>query len=78
MPDPDILALAANMQRVLVSHDLKTMPVHFYRYLEQSESPGLILIPQLWPISQAVEGLRIAWTCLDAKDFGNQILYLPR
>lgn len=78
MADPDVLALAANMQRVLVSHDFKTMPSHFYRFLERSESPGLILIPQLRPIGQAVEGLRLLWTCQDAEDFRNQITYVGR
>jgi hypothetical protein len=31
MPDPDVLAVAVNLGRVLVSHDRKTMPDHFYR-----------------------------------------------
>jgi len=50
MKDPDVLALAANLHRVLVSHDYSTMPAHFYRFLEDRESPGLILIQQLWPV----------------------------
>jgi len=32
--DPNVLALAANLGRVLVSHDLKSMPGHFYRFVE--------------------------------------------
>lgn len=73
----DVLALAATMDRVLISHDFETMPGHFYQLLEQSPSPGLVLIPQIRAIGQAVEDLRIAWTCLEAEEFKNRIVYLP-
>ncbi len=53
------------------------MPGHFYQLLEQSPSPGLVLIPQIRAIGQAVEDLRIAWTCLEAEEFKNRIVYLP-
>lgn len=35
--DPEVLALAANVGRVLVSHDLRTMAGHFYRFVRQRE-----------------------------------------
>lgn len=75
--DPDVLALAAALGRVLVSHDLRTMPGHFYRFLESWESPGVILIPQLMPIGQAVGELQIVWACQDAEEFQNRITYVP-
>ncbi len=57
MEDPDVLALAASLGRVLVSHDHETMPGHFYRFLEKRESPGLILVPQVLAIGSAIEEL---------------------
>jgi hypothetical protein len=78
MLDPDVLVLAANLNRVLVSHDFKTMPGHFYEFIEHRESPGVILIPQLWPSGLAIERLRITWGCLDRERFHNQITYLKR
>jgi hypothetical protein len=75
--DPEVLALAAEADRVLVSHDFETMPGHFYRFLESRDSPGLILIPQRWPLGRAVEELQIAWFCQEAEEFKNGILYLP-
>jgi hypothetical protein len=35
LPDPEVLALAANLGRVPVSHDLKTMPGHLYHFLRR-------------------------------------------
>ena len=46
--DPEVLA--ADLNGLLVSHDFKTMPGHFYGFLEMRESPGVILIPQLLPL----------------------------
>jgi hypothetical protein len=77
MADPEVLRLAANLKRVLVSHDYDTMPGHFYRFLQIRESPGLILIPQLMPIGLAIEELHIAWACTEAEEFRNRTFYLP-
>ena len=77
MQDPDVLQLAANLDCVLVSHDLETMPGHFYRFLETSESPGLVLIPQAWPIGRAIEELHTVWACAEAEELQNRIVYLP-
>jgi hypothetical protein len=75
--DPNVLALAATLGRVLVSHDFKTMPGHFYRFVESRNSPGVILIPQALTTGHAVEELRIAWLCNDTAEFENRIIYLP-
>lgn len=77
MQDPGVLALAAMLGRVLVSHDRKTMPGHFYRFLERRESPGLILVPQILPIGSAIEELHMAWACGEAEEFRDRIVYLP-
>jgi hypothetical protein len=44
--DPDVPALAAEEDRILVSHDFQTMPRHFGDFLQaRGSSPGLILVP---------------------------------
>ena len=77
LEDHDVLVLAANLERVLASHHFETMPGHFYRFLESRESPGIVLIPQLYPLGEAVEELRIAWVCQESEEFKNRIIYLP-
>ena len=46
LPDPDVLYHAAVSGRILISHDRKTMPAHFARFLKSSSSPGLVIVPQ--------------------------------
>lgn len=37
MDDPAVLALAAAQQRVLVSHDVGTMPAHFHAFSKRRQ-----------------------------------------
>lgn len=39
--DPEVLHIAAEDDRVLVSGDLRTMSVHFRRFIARRESPGV-------------------------------------
>ena len=56
-PDLDVLRIAAEAGRVLVSRDIGTMPAHFAEFVQQQESPGLLLIPSQRPIGNVIEGL---------------------
>jgi hypothetical protein len=50
VPDPEVLALAGEQDRILVSHDFQTMPRHFGDYLQAGgSSPGVLLVPQYLP-----------------------------
>jgi predicted nuclease of predicted toxin-antitoxin system len=45
VPDSEVLALAANQDRILVSHDFQTMPRHFGDFLQRrGSSPGMQVI----------------------------------
>jgi hypothetical protein len=46
LPDPAVLVLAAQRGRVLVTHDRRTMLIHFGKFIEKNKSPGLIVISQ--------------------------------
>jgi len=59
--DPDVLALAAEEERILVSHDFQTMPRHFRRFSRDRRSPGVLLIRQELPVGEAVESLVPIW-----------------
>ena len=38
--DYEILTIAANEGRILVSHDRRTMPIHFGTFIQTKSSPG--------------------------------------
>jgi hypothetical protein len=75
--DTEVLALAAKHDRILVSHDVRTMPHAFAAFRMHSSSPGVLLVPQLWPISAAIDQLIVVWELSQASEWRNRICYLP-
>lgn len=78
LQDPRLLREAAGLQRVLVTHDLKTIPRHAYARVAAGEPmPGIIAVPDDLPIGQAIEELHIVVECCEDHELANQVLYLP-
>jgi hypothetical protein len=75
--DDSVLRIAALDGRVLVSHDFHTMPAAFARYRRTEHSPGVLLIPQLWPIANSIEHLALIWELTEASEWQDRICYLP-
>ncbi len=68
LDDPQVLALAAQEGRVLVSHDLTTMPDHFAKFVETNTSAGLLIIRQKVSIHRALEEIVRAWIEIEAEE----------
>lgn len=77
LPDPVVLGLAAEMGRVVVSHDVNTMPRHYREFIQTRNSPGLILIPQGLATARAIDDIVLLWDVLDARDLVNRICLVP-
>ena len=75
--DPDVLHKAADLGRILISHDRKTMPAHFARFLDGRSSPGLIIVPQDLDIGLAIEDLLVIWAASDAEEWEDKVGFLP-
>ena len=75
--DLTVLKIAAAEGRVLVSHDVRTMPRYFLEFTRQRSSPGLILVPQRLPISVTIDDLVLLWSASEDFEWVNRLLYLP-
>jgi predicted nuclease of predicted toxin-antitoxin system len=75
--DLTVLNIAAGESRILVSHDLRTMPQHFRQFMARRDSPGVILIPPKLSLSVAIEDLVTIWLASEAEEWVNQSRYLP-
>jgi hypothetical protein len=42
IPDPEVLRLCAEENRILVTHDRHSMPAHFIAFIQQQDSPGVL------------------------------------
>lgn len=75
--DDQVLAQAAEQGRILVSHDRKTMPDEFERFIANNISPGLIIISQSLSIGRAAEWLHLIWAASESEEYVNSIYSLP-
>lgn len=75
--DPEVLAFAAREGRILVTHDRKTMPRHFFEFLSLDTSAGVLIIPQHLSVAAALDDLLLIWYATEAEEWINQIRSLP-
>jgi hypothetical protein len=74
--DPALVALAAQQNRILISHDRTR---HFCERVARGESsPGLFIVPkQPSSIGETIEWLLLVWAASQSEEWRDQIVYLP-
>ncbi len=77
LKDPEVLRIAADTRRILVSQDRRTMPAHFARFSASAQSPGVILLREAIPISTAIEELVLIWAATDAEEWIGRLVWIP-
>lgn len=76
--DPDLLELAAQQNRILITHDRRTMTRHFLESVAAAKwNPGLFIVPQRCVIGEIVESLMLIWSASQAEEWRDRIEYLP-
>ena len=77
--DPELLELAADQGRAVISHDRETMTQHFDGRVQAGDSaPGLFVLSQeLSAIGEIIESLLLVWAASQAEEWRDQIIYLP-
>jgi len=76
--DDKVLPVAAQDGRMLVTHDRRTMPIHFAEFVATQRSPGVIVVPRGIPLSVAAEWLITIWAASEAEEWVNTIFVIPR
>lgn len=77
--DPDVLAVAAREDRIVVTSDLKTMPRHFGDFLQtHGHAPGVFLVKQNAPLADVIEDLVMVWVASDGDEWRNRIIEIPQ
>jgi predicted nuclease of predicted toxin-antitoxin system len=77
LADPEVLALAAQENRILATHDRRTMPRHFADFILHHSSPGVFIIAQTISVRMVIEELLLIWTASESAEWRNLIVELP-
>ena len=75
--DPEVLAVAAQQKRILVSHDRRTMPSEFAAFITTNQSSGVIIVSRKLPVEVVIEELLLIWAASSAEEWVNRIAKLP-
>jgi len=77
-PDSDLLEWSANSRRILVTHDVNTVPGFAYERLAAGGYlAGVFIVPDTMPIGEAIEELVLIIACSDASEWENRVVHLP-
>lgn len=76
--DPKVLECAAQQRRILLTHDVQTIPSYAYeRVVAGLPMPGIIEVNQQTAIGDAIEDLLLLIGTGTPADFENQVRYVP-
>jgi len=76
--DPAVLGFAAREDRVLVTHDVRTVPKHAYERVRAGlPMSGVIVVPDDLAIGRAVQDLAILAECAEPAEVQSLVIYLP-
>lgn len=75
--DLEVLDIAAREGRLLITHDKRTMPTHFARFIATNTSPGVVIASQRLSIEVVVDEILLIWFASDADEWTNRIAHLP-
>lgn len=76
--DPTILEWVAQMQRVLLTHDAKTVTRYAYdRIVAGQAMPGVFEVRRTVPVAVAIEEIVLLAECSIEGEWEGQVRYLP-
>jgi hypothetical protein len=76
--DADVLEWASSQGRVLLSHDVSTVPPAAYQRVSAGKPvPGVFIVPDQMPIGQAIEEVLFLSLDVDENEWKDQVLFLP-
>ncbi len=76
--DPAVLEFDAEENRILATHDLRTIPRHAYDRIKAGfPMPGVIAIADDLPIGRVIEDMAVLVECAAPSEIQSLVIYLP-
>lgn len=78
MEDPAVLEWAAGEGRIVLSHDVNTLPKYAYeRVADGLPMPGVFIAARPAPLGRLIEDILILAECSREGEWEGQVLFLP-
>lgn len=76
--DPTVLEWAARERRILLTHDVNTMPRHAFERVRRREAmAGVFVVMQRSAPAMVIDDLLLLVECSDMTEWSDRVQYLP-
>jgi predicted nuclease of predicted toxin-antitoxin system len=76
--DPSVLEWAGREGRIILTHDVNTMPAFAFDRIRQNQAmPGILVVNQQAALASVIEDILLIAECSDSNEYDGQIVYLP-
>ena len=76
--DPEVLGLAASEGRLLLTHDISTMPGFAAEFISRGlPMTGVLEVPRRLTRRQVIDDLELIASCSLPREYENRVLFLP-
>jgi len=76
--DETVLKWAADQDRLVLTHDARTMPSHAANLLKRGlHLPGVFVVDDLAPIGPCIADILLLDACSEPEEWKDQVYYLP-
>lgn len=76
--DESVLEWAADQNRLLLTHDLKTIPRHAHdRVQAELPMPGVIACDAYFPVRDGIDEIQLIAECSEPGEYEGLVIYLP-
>lgn len=76
--DPDILAWAADNNRIVLTHDRATMSDHAYARVAAGETmAGVFILNDRFPVGRAIEEILLLMECTEQTEWSGRAVHVP-
>lgn len=77
LKDEEVLGLAAKQQRILVTHDRRTVPTEFAEFVVSNQSSGVLIVSKREVLETVIEELILIEAVTAAEEWINRIAKIP-
>ncbi|SRR5579883_3023860 len=76
--DPDLLAWAAENNRIVLTHDRATMSDYAYERVAAGESmAGVFILNDRFPVGQAIQEILLIVACSEQSEWRDRAVHIP-
>jgi hypothetical protein len=76
--DPSVLEWAARERRIILTHDVNTMPAFAFERIRQNQAmPGILVVNQQAALASVIDDMLLIAECSGISKYEGQVVYLP-